>query len=88
MERFRGMDFRRGMSLLIRAAASRSISIPEHQHDTIETYTILQGSGEIAIGTEKQRLSSGYFCSHPPESETLTDKYGRSGTSYGVRLRT
>ena len=36
-------------------------SIPEHEHVTVESYTILKGSGEITVDGETQPVSEGDF---------------------------
>lgn len=35
--------------------------IPEHNHETVESYTILKGYGVIEIDGEKQRVKEGDF---------------------------
>ena len=37
-------------------------SIPVHSHETIETYTILSGNGEMYVDEEVQPLKPGDFC--------------------------
>lgn len=34
-------------------------SVPEHAHETVETYTILQGEGAMTIGDERQSVKTG-----------------------------
>jgi mannose-6-phosphate isomerase-like protein (cupin superfamily) len=34
-------------------------SVPLHDHETIESYTILQGTGEITVGEEKAAVIKG-----------------------------
>ena len=33
--------------------------IPEHIHETVESYTILKGEGEMTVGEETQRVRAG-----------------------------
>ncbi len=33
--------------------------IPEHEHETVESYTILKGTGEIGVNGEKQMVREG-----------------------------
>ncbi|MDR1835106.1 MAG: cupin domain-containing protein, partial [Fusobacteriaceae bacterium] len=34
-------------------------SIPEHSHETVETYTILKGSGKMTVGSESEPITEG-----------------------------
>ena len=34
-------------------------SVPLHDHETVETYTILQGEGEMTVGDETQHVVKG-----------------------------
>ena len=36
-------------------------SIPAHNHETIETYTVLQGTGELIVGDERTVMKAGDF---------------------------
>lgn len=43
--------------------------IPEHEHETVESYTILQGTGEIEVNGEKQMVKQG-DCIFIPSGQT------------------
>lgn len=53
---FRGDGFSQGYVVIYKDG-----SIPEHDHETVETYTILRGVGEIMIDSEKQTVKPGDF---------------------------
>jgi len=36
-------------------------SIPEHNHETVETYTIIEGCGKMTIDDESQEMGKGDF---------------------------
>lgn len=43
--------------------------IPEHEHETVESYTILKGTGEMTVAGEKQTVSEG-DCIFIPSNQT------------------
>ncbi|MDD3347856.1 cupin domain-containing protein [Oscillibacter sp.] len=36
-------------------------SVPKHEHPTVESYTILRGTGEMTVGSETQTVKEGDF---------------------------
>jgi len=36
-------------------------AIPEHDHETVESYTVLKGGGEITVDGEKEPIAEGDF---------------------------
>ena len=41
-------------------------SIPEHNHETVESYTILKGEGVITLNGEEKEMGSGDYIFIPP----------------------
>lgn len=49
-------------------------SVPLHSHETVESYTILQGCGEMTVGDEAQEVGPGDFV------------YMSAGEPHGLRI--
>lgn len=49
-------------------------SIPEHHHETVESYTIIKGEGEMTVDGETQLVKAGDFVYVPSgKSHTLSN---------------